>query len=83
MIIVSAAKLGNLFSFAGQRRLTDNLIYQLCRRYNNRCSNRPQVLKINRNLNATYSLARLAFSSPAVQSQEYVPCCSYEHLDLQ
>jgi hypothetical protein len=44
----------------------------------------PQVIKIDRNLNSTaHTLATLAFSSPHVQHQNYVPSCSYEHLDHQ
>jgi hypothetical protein len=44
----------------------------------------PQVIKIDRNLNsAAHTLATLAFSSPDVQHQNYVPSCSYEHLDHQ
>jgi hypothetical protein len=45
---------------------------------------RAQVHKIDRNLNSTTdTLARLAFFSPVVQYQNYVPSCSYEHNDHQ
>jgi hypothetical protein len=41
---------------------------------------RPQINKIDRNLNCTPdTLATLAFSSPAVQFHDYVPSYSYEH----
>jgi hypothetical protein len=39
-----------------------------------------QVLKISRDISETAdNLARLAFYSSAVQSDQYVPLCSYEH----
>jgi hypothetical protein len=41
-----------------------------------------QVLKIDKSHNCTAdTLARLAFSSPDLQHQDYVPSYSYEHLD--
>jgi hypothetical protein len=43
-----------------------------------------QVLKISRDINEIAdNLARLAFYSPAVQSDQSVPSCSYEHYALQ
>lgn len=45
---------------------------------------RAQVYKIDRNFNCTTNtLARLAFSSPVVQYQDYVPSCSYKHHEHQ
>jgi hypothetical protein len=42
-----------------------------------------QVLKISRDINEIAdNLARLAFYSPAVQSDQSVPSCSYEHYAL-
>jgi hypothetical protein len=44
----------------------------------------PKVIKIHRNLKSTaHTLASLAFSSLVVPHQNYIPICSYEHLDHQ
>lgn len=44
---------------------------------------RPQVQKIDRNLNSTTdTLARLALSSPVVQHQMYVPVAPMSAMDI-